>query len=94
MELDDAEATALARTKAVHVALLVLSVQGGVRSGDSLTAWFLPPLAFLLAGVAEAFVPGASAAQTAKRAGKTVVASILGIFGLFVLATASQQEGS
>ena len=34
VELDDAEASALARTKAVHVALLVLAVLGVVWSGD------------------------------------------------------------
>ena len=38
VELDDAEASALARTKAVHVALLVLAVRGGVWSRDRYVA--------------------------------------------------------
>ena len=36
------------------------------------------PLAFLLGGVVEAFVPGASAAETTKRVGKVVGAWLLG----------------
>merc|ERR1712093_665666 len=53
VELEDAEAAALARTKAVHVVLLVLAVLGGVWSGGEV--FFLPFLAFGLGGVAEAF---------------------------------------
>ena len=67
VELDDAEASALARTKAVHVALIVLAVHGAVWLGSLEAAFFLPFLAFLLGGVAEAFVPGASVAETCKR---------------------------
>ena len=67
VELVDVEASALSRTKAVHVALLVLAVLGGVWSDNVwVAAFFLTSLAFLLGGVAEAFVSGASAAETAK----------------------------
>ena len=72
VELYDAEATALARTKVVHVALLVLAVLGAVWSGDSSVASSLPFLAFLLGGVVEAFVLGASGVETAKRVGKVL----------------------
>ena len=79
VELEDGEATALARTKAVHVALLVLAVLGGVWTGHWAVAPLLAFLAFLLGGVMEAFVPGASAAETAKRVGKVLGAWLLGI---------------
>ena len=85
VELDDAEASALARTKAVHVALIVLAVLGAVWSGDPVVAFFLAPLAFLLGGVAEAFVPGAGAAETAKRVGKVLGAWLLGFVGFWFL---------
>ena len=84
VELDDAETAALARTKAVHVALLVLAVVGAVWSG-SVEALLLTFFAFLLGGVAEAFVPGASAAETAKRVGKVLGAWLLGMVGFVVL---------
>ena len=82
VELDDAEAAALARTKAVHVALLVVAVLGGVWSGDGSVAFFLPSLAFLLGGVAESFVPGA---VTAMRVAKALGAWLLGLIVFFVL---------
>ena len=53
---------------------------------------FLPSLAFLLGGVAEAFVPGASAAETAKRVGKVLGASLLGGVG-FVCFGVDQKNG-
>jgi hypothetical protein len=90
VELDDAEASALARTKAVHVALIVLAVLGAVWSGNVWVAIGLPFLAFLLGGVAEAFVPGASAAQTCNRVFKVLGAWLLGWVGFFVLAGIAQ----
>ena len=51
----------------------------------------VPWLAFPLGGVAEAFVPGASAAETAKRAGRVLGAWLLGFVGfvfLFILSMA------
>ena len=44
-----------------------------------LSAFFLPLLAFLLGGVAEASVPGASALETCKRVGKVLGACLLGL---------------
>ena len=85
MELEDAEASALAHTKAVHVALLVVIVPGAVWFGSFHNALFPPFLVFLLGGVAESFVPGASAAQTAKRVGKALGAWLLGFLGFMVV---------
>ena len=53
----------------------------------ALLVLLLPLLAFLLGGVAEAFVPGASAVETAKRAGKVLGAALLGVCGFLVLVT-------
>eukprot|EP01043_Picozoa_sp_COSAG02_P016893 COSAG02_NODE_753_length_17610_cov_23.119753_17_plen_480_part_00 len=86
VELEDVEASALVRTKAVHVAMIVLAVLGGVRSGGNEEASSLPWLAFLLGGVAEALVLGASAVETAKRVGKVAGAWLLG-FLFFLLLT-------
>ena len=85
VELDDGEASALARTKAVHVALLVLFVFGAVWSGVIPVAVFGPLLAFLLGGVAESFVPGVGAAKTCKRVGKVLGAWLLGFVGFMNL---------
>lgn len=93
VELGDGEASALTRTKAVHVALIVLGVLGAVWSGvDNISAktgegtlQTLPPLAFLLGGLAEAFVTGASVAETAKRVGKVLGAWLLGFVGFNAL---------
>ena len=61
------------------------SVLGAVVSGDAWGALYLCFLAFLLGGVAEAFVPGAGAAETAKRVGKVLGAWLLGFFGSIAL---------
>ena len=80
--LTDAEASALARTKAVHVVLLVLSVLvATLQDGLALGLVFV---AFMLGGVAEAFVPGAGVAETAKGVGTAVGAWLLGIVGICV----------
>eukprot|EP01045_Picozoa_sp_COSAG04_P004037 COSAG04_NODE_171_length_21611_cov_4.302808_11_plen_483_part_00 len=85
VELGDAEASALARTKAVHVLLLVVAVLGVVWSGDQQQAVFLTFFAFLLGGMAEEFVPGASAAETAMRVAKVLGVCLLGSVGWIVL---------
>ena len=85
VELEDAEASALARTKAVHVALLVLSVLGGVWSANVYAAIGLPFVAFLVGGVVEAFAPGAGAAETTKRVCKVVGEWLLGFCGFFAV---------
>ena len=87
VELENVEASTLARTKAVHVALLALAVLGAVWSGNGDAAILLPSLAFMLGGVAEAFVAGASGAETCKRAGKVLGAALLGVCGFLVLVT-------
>jgi len=91
VKLDDAELSALARTKAVHVVLIVLVVSSLMVFGPAGT--FLSLLVFPLGGVAAAFVPGeTSRAETAQRVGKALGASLLGIVGfvcLFVIAILS-----
>ena len=58
---------------------------GHVELDDAEAAVYLPFLAFPLGGVAEAFVPGASATATAKRVGKVLGAWLLGVGGLVAL---------
>ena len=85
MELDDAEAAALARTKGVHVGLLVLLVLLAVWSGDVWTVLLLPPFAFLIGGVVETVVAGATAVETGQGIGKVVGAWMLGQVGFWLL---------
>eukprot|EP01043_Picozoa_sp_COSAG02_P060381 COSAG02_NODE_7878_length_2806_cov_7.132989_1_plen_486_part_00 len=89
VEMDDAEACAMARTKVVHLALIVLTVLGAVWSGTygSVTS-MLPLLTFgPLGGVAQVVVLGASVVETAKRVGKVLGASLLGLCGFGFLST-------
>jgi hypothetical protein len=85
VELDDVEASALARTKAVHVALIVLVVVGVAWSGIPQVFLTFSPLALPLGGVVEAFLPGAATAETAKRVGKVLGAWLLGCVGLILV---------
>lgn len=85
VELGDLEAAALARTKAVHVILLVFAVLGSVLSAKFGGALIVTLLMFLLGGVVESFVPGAPTLETLKRIGKVVGAWLLGFFGFFLL---------
>ena len=85
VELRDAEAAALVRSKAVHVALLVGVMLVTVWAGDAegvLSAILIAFLAFWLGGVAEAVAtPGAGAAEKAKGVGKATGAATLGLIG-------------
>ena len=47
--------------------LIMLIVLCSVGSGSWVVAWSLPHPMFMLGGVTESFVPGASVAQTGKR---------------------------
>ena len=80
LELNAAEATALARTKAVHISLIVLAVLAGVWSSHP-SGVFSPFAAFMLGGVVESYSPGATATETAKRVGKVLGGSLLGYVG-------------
>ena len=80
LELNAAEATALARTKAVHISLIVLAVLAGVWSSHP-SGVFSPFAAFMLGGVVESYSPGATAMETAKRVGKVLGGSLLGYVG-------------
>jgi hypothetical protein len=91
VELQDMEATALVRSKAVHVVLLVTAVLVGVWSGNA-DAGFGPFvtvfLAFWLGGVAEAVdMPGAGAAEKVKGVGKATGAVVLGVVGVSIQAS-------
>ena len=85
VELGDAEAAALVRSKAVHVALLVGAVLASVWSADTWVSR-VAFLAFWLGGVAEAVAtPGAGAAEKAKGVGKATGAAVLGLVGYAIL---------
>jgi hypothetical protein len=80
VDLWDAEAAALVRSKAMHMVLLVTSVLVAVWSGDGGVAVLYPFLAFWLGGVAEAVAtPGARAAEKVQRVGKATGAACLGL---------------
>ena len=86
VELQDAEAAALVRSKVMHVALLAGAVLAGVWSANSKAAIYIVSLAFWLGGVAEAVAtPGAGAAEKAKGVGKATGAAALGFVGFFIL---------
>jgi hypothetical protein len=86
VELRDAEAAALVRSKAVHVALLVGAVLAAVWVADYWVAFLTGFLAVWLGGVAEAVAtPGAGAAEKAKGVGKATGAAALGGIGFMLL---------
>jgi hypothetical protein len=88
VELGEAEAAALMRTKVVHMVVLVVAVPCtvvGGGSGNDFVVFFLPPLAFWLAGVTEAVLGSVSAAEACKEVGKVTGRWLLGIVGLSVL---------
>jgi hypothetical protein len=89
VELRDAEAATLVRSKAVHVALVAGAVLAGVWSASKATV-VLAFLAFWLGGVAEAVAtPGAGAAEKAKGGvGKAMGAFVLGVVGIGILIVA------
>ena len=86
VQLRDAEAAALVRSKAVHMTLLAWAVLAGVWSANSKAAIYIGSLAFWLGGVAEAVAtPGAGAAEKAKGVGKATGAVVLGFVGNAIL---------
>jgi hypothetical protein len=91
VELGEAEAAALMRSKAVHVLLLVAAVPCAVMvggGGDLASLWlaqYLPFLAFWLAGVTEAVLGSVSAGEACKEVGKVTGRCLLGLIGFFVL---------
>ena len=92
VELGEAEAAALMRSKAVHVAVLVAAVPCAVvggGSGNDFVVFFLPPLAFGLAGVTEAVLGSVSAGEACKEVGKVTGRWLLGFIGFNVLVALS-----
>ena len=91
VELGEAEAAALMRSKAVHVALVVVAVPCAVVLGGSgdltslLLAILLPLPAFWLAGATEAVLGSAGAGEACKEVGKVTGRWLLGCVGLIVL---------
>lgn len=81
-----AEASSLARTKSVHIVLIVLYVLIGVWLGLQGRGWteavLMPSLAFLLGGAVELFEPGASKGETTKRTGELLETWLAGVFHL------------
>ena len=66
----------------MHMLVLVLGLLGSVFSSLAASYAFsavVPSFVLLPAGLAEAFGPGATAAQACKRAFKTLVAWVLGV---------------
>ena len=93
MVLDDAQAAALARTKAVHVALVVPAVVGGVvlteRAGSFSVVFLCSFGALSLGGVVQSCTINATAGQKCKRAARVAIVSAVGLVaysGLFYVA--------
>jgi hypothetical protein len=85
VELRDAEAAVLVRSRAVHVVLIVVVVPASIIwSGNGFGAGMFPYLAFWLGGVVEAVVkPGAGAAEKVKGVAKATGAALLGLVCFF-----------
>lgn len=92
VEIGDAEAVSLSRTKAVHVALITVIVPAAVWTANNYAA-FLAVIAFWLAGATEAVGDAASGGGGAAGAGKGLAkvtgAWLLGLVGIGVLAVVS-----
>ena len=95
VELSDAQADALARTKPVHIVLIMATLLGAVAIGGATgdfksAAIFSTFLAFLLAGVARAFDRrGETEVHVAKKVAQTAAATMLGMCGWGALVLAS-----
>ena len=91
VELSEAQTTALARTKPVHIVLIVATVLGAVAIGGQhggqgwLAGFTFPFLAFGLGDAVEVFDGGRSGAEVCKRVTKTVGAMLLGFAGFTAL---------
>lgn len=96
VELGEAEAAALMRTKAVHMVVLVAAVPCAVVLGGSVfsaslgLAFSLSVLAFWLAGATEAVLGSAGAGEACKEVGKVTGRWLLGFIGWIVLFLLSQ----
>ena len=80
MELSDAEAVALVRTKVVHMAFLVVAVMASVICAplfgtDGTAAAGFPILGFFAANIVQAFQPGATPAEVGIQVGKKIGSS-------------------
>ena len=83
VELDDAEAESLVRTKTFHIGMITMCVPASVwlaHATGTFGACALAALPLWLGGLAEAIVPGATVAETCKRIGQTLAACAFGGF--------------
>lgn len=94
VELSDKQADTLARTKPIHIVLIMAEVLGAVATGGvtgefKAATIFGTYLAFLLAGAAEAFGEWRSGVEVCKEIGKTAGAAGLGLVGFGALVAMS-----
>ena len=88
--VSDAQVEILARTKPVHIAMIVAAVLGAVAIGGAtgefkLAGIFPSFLAFFLARAAEAFGGGRGGAEVAKGVAETAGATVLGMVAWIAL---------
>jgi hypothetical protein len=83
VDLSDDEADCLAHLKVVHIVLIMVCVPASLLVAH-VTASFggcwvaMGPV--WLGGVVEAFMPGATVGETARRVGETVLQAVTGVF--------------
>lgn len=100
VDLGDADAAALARTKLVHTVVILVAVLAAVSVSayGGMGFWTaiigFPFLAFWAGGVAEAFGVGRSVSELAKAVGWTTGAALLGMLGFFLLLGQSMPGGT
>lgn len=92
VELDDSEASTLARTKLVHASLIVIGVIAAVGSKAGINASFLPLIPFWVGEAVELIVPGESLRWNCGRVGKVTAAFVLGNVGIFTLAMLASSQ--
>ena len=91
VELSEAQTATLARTKPVHIVLIVATVLGAVAIGGSSgdagwqAGFSFPFLAFGLGDAVEVFDGGRSGAEVCKKVTKTTLAMLLGFVGFTAL---------
>jgi hypothetical protein len=81
VDLSDDEADSLAHTKAVHIGLIMIFVPASLFAAHvtaSFAGCFVAMAPVWLGGIAEAFIPGATVGETARRVVETVLQALMG----------------